>query len=147
MAKIPTPDRGQPLDVSYIYQIVEAINELSLKESSGTYKYSSIDTSSGPQTAVITDTKIVAGETTIYSSETDVAAGKTEKFSYSFKNEYKFAPIVTATPVLTSSTGSGRDVSIVIESVTVSRVDGRVTFNSTGKAALKVNIIAIGIPT
>jgi hypothetical protein len=146
MAKIPTPDRGQPLDVSYIYQIVEAINELSEQSSSATYRYSSVDTSAGPQNALITDTKIVAGETTVYNTETDVSAGKTESFSYSFKSEYKYPPIVTATPVLFSSTGSGRDVSVVIESVTTSRVDGKITFNSSGRAALKVNIIAVGIP-
>lgn len=146
MAKIPTPDRGQPLDVSYIYQMVEAINELSSQASSATYKYSSIDTSSGPQNTLITDTKVVAGEATVYSSETDVSAGKTESFSYSFKSEYKYPPIVTATPVLFSSTGSGRDVSIVIESITTSRIDGKITFNSSGKASLKINIIAVGIP-
>jgi hypothetical protein len=147
MAKIPTPDRGQPLDVSYIYQIVEAINELATQASSSTYKYSSIDTFAGVQNALITDTKIVAGEAVVYSTETDVSPGKTEPFSYSFKNEYKYPPIVTATPVLTSSTGSGRDISVVIESITTSRVDGKITFNSTGKAALKVHVIAVGIPS
>jgi len=146
MAKIPTPDRGQPLDVSYIYQIVEAINELAEQSVNATFKYSSIDTTSGPQNLLITDTKVTAGETVIYSSETDVSPGKTESFSYSFKSEYKYPPVVTATPVLITSTGSGRDVSLVIESVTTSRVDGKITFNSTGKAALKINIIAIGVP-
>jgi hypothetical protein len=146
MAKIPTPDRGQPLDVSYIYQIVEAINELSSQSSSATFKYSSIDTTAGPQNALIGDTKITAGEAIVYSNETDVSAGKTESFSYSFKSEYKYPPIVTATPVLISSTGSGRDVSVVIESVTTSRLDGKITFNSSGKAALKINIIAVGLP-
>lgn len=146
MAKIPTPDRGQPLDVSYIYYIVDAINELASQQVSATYKYSSIDTIAGPQNSLITDTKIVAGEATIYATETDVAAGKTEPFSYSFKNEYKYPPIVTATPVLVSSTGSGRDVSVVIESITTARIDGKITFNSSGKAALKINIIAVGVP-
>lgn len=146
MAKIPTPDRGQPLDVSYIYQIVEAINELSEQSVNATYKYAAIDTTAGPQNALITDMKVTAGESVIYSSETDVSAGKTESFSYSFKSEYKYPPIVTATPVLITSAGSGRDVSLVIESITTSRVDGKITFNSTGKAALKINIIAIGVP-
>jgi hypothetical protein len=146
MAKIPTPDRGQPLDVSYIYQIVEAINELSSQTSGATYRYSTVDTTAGQESLSIIDTKVVAGETTIYNSETDVSAGKTESFSYSFKSEYKYPPIVTATPVLFSSTGSGRDVSVVIESITTSRIDGKITFNSSGKAALKINIIAVGVP-
>lgn len=148
MAKIPTPDRGQPLDVSYIYQIVEAINEISSQMSSATYKYASVDTSSGTQNALITDTKVVAGEIAIYGgAQTDVTAGTTQSFSYSFKGEYKYPPVVTATPVLLSSTSAGRDVTLVIENITASRVDGRLTFNSGGTVALKVNLIAIGIPS
>ena len=28
MAKIPLPQRGQPLDVTYIYQLADTINDL-----------------------------------------------------------------------------------------------------------------------
>ena len=44
MAKIPLPERGQPLDVTYIYQLAETINDLSTQLSSATYKTTSIDT-------------------------------------------------------------------------------------------------------
>ncbi len=78
MAKLPTPDRGQPLDVSYIYQIVDAVNDISEQVSSATYKYASIGTpTSGTQSALITDTKIVAGTVDIYSTLTDVTPGLT----------------------------------------------------------------------
>jgi hypothetical protein len=50
MAKIPLPERGQPLDVTYIYQLAETINDLSTQISSATYKTTSIDTiSAGKQ--------------------------------------------------------------------------------------------------
>ena len=29
MAKVPLPERGQPLDVTYLYQLIEAVNDLS----------------------------------------------------------------------------------------------------------------------
>jgi hypothetical protein len=146
MAKIPTPDRGQPLDVSYIYQIVEAINELSSQISSARYKYASIDTSNGNESTLLTDTKVVAGEKVIYPNLTTVTADSTQPFSYSFKGEYKYPPIVTATPVLIEGTSSGQDVSVIIQSITNSSVNGIVKFNTGGSLALKVNIIAIGIP-
>jgi hypothetical protein len=146
MAKIPTPDRGQPLDVSYIYQIVEAINELSSQISSARYKYASIDTSNGNESTLLTDTKVVAGERVIYPNLTTVTADTTQAFSYSFKGEYKYPPIVTATPVLIEGTSSGQDVSVIIQSITNSSVNGIVKFNTGGSLALKVNIIAIGIP-
>lgn len=146
MAKIPTPDRGQPLDVTYIYQIVEAINDLSSQISSAKYKYASIDTSEGRQSTLLTDTKVVAGEQPIYPTLTTVTAETEKTFIFSFKGEYKYPPIVTATPVLIEGTSSGKDVAVVISSVTSSAVNGIVRFNSPGQLALKVHIIAIGIP-
>lgn len=147
MAKIPTPDRGQPLDVSYIYQMATAINDLSSQISSPTYRYTSIDTTSGPQNTLVTNTKVVAGVIDVYSTLTDVSPGLTVDRSYSFNTgEFKYPPIVTATPVLTSKSENGSDLSVTIKQVTTSRVDVSVTFFGTGKAALKVNIIAIGLP-
>jgi hypothetical protein len=146
MAKIPTPDRGQPLDVSYVYQIVEAINDLSSQISSARYKYASIDTTSGNESTLLTDTKVVAGEKVIYPTLTNVTAETTQSFSYSFKGEYRYPPIVTITPVLIEGTSSGQDVSVVIQSVTNSSVNGIVRFNTGGSLALKIHIIAIGIP-
>ncbi len=34
MAKVPLPERGQPLDVTYLYQLVEAVNDLSTQVAS-----------------------------------------------------------------------------------------------------------------
>jgi hypothetical protein len=147
MAKIPTPDRGQPLDVSYIYQMANAINDLSSQVSSPTYRYTSIDTTSGPQNTLITNTKLVAGVIDVYSTLTDVSPGLTVDRSYSFNTgEFKYPPIVTATPVLTSKSENGSDLSVTIKQITTSRVDISVTFFGTGKAALRVNLIAIGLP-
>jgi hypothetical protein len=146
MAKIPTPDRGQPLDVTYVYQIVEAINDLSSQISSAKYKYASIDTSEGRQNTLLTDTKVVAGWVNVYSAVTPVAADEEKPFSFSFKGEYKYPPIVTATPVVIDGTSSGQEVTTLITSVTTSAVNGVVKFGSSGKLALRVNIIAIGLP-
>ena len=146
MARIPTPTRGQPLDVSYIYQIVEAINELANLASSSTYKYASIDTTSGAQNILMTETRLTAGEIAVYPTLTSITAKTSKAFSYSFKGEYKYPPIVTATPVLIEGTSAGQDTSVIITSITTSRVDGSVTFNTGGTIAAKVDIIAVGVP-
>ena len=146
MAKIPTPDRGQPIDVSYIYQIVEAVNELSSQASSSTYKYTTVDTTNGQQSFVTSETKMVGGEASVYSTLTTVTAGQTQQFSYPFKGEFKYAPIVSATPVLIEGTTAGQDISVIIQSVTTSNVTGVVRFDSSGSLAVKVHIIAIGVP-
>ena len=147
MARIPTPDRGQPLDVTYVYQMVEAINDLSSQMSSAKYKYASIDTSSGNESTLLTDTKVVAGEVTVYSTLTPVTADTQPRtFTYSFKGEFKYPPIVSATPVLLAGTSAGIDVTVVIENISNGQVNGFVRFNTGGNVAVKVHIIAIGIP-
>ncbi len=44
MAKVPLPERGQPLDVTYIYQLADALNDVSTQVSSATYNYTTVDT-------------------------------------------------------------------------------------------------------
>lgn len=148
MARIPVPDRGQPIDVSYISQIVTAVNELSSKVSSATYRYASVDTPSGKEILSVADLKIVAGEKQVYSAVTAFTPDTSESFSYSFgSDEYKYPPIVTVTPVVFEGTAVNQELSVLITSVTRSSVSGVVNFNTTGNVALKLNILAIGVPS
>jgi hypothetical protein len=41
----------------------------------------------------------------------------------------------------------GDDVTVVIRSITTSRIEGIVKFNKAGQVTTSVNITAIGIPT
>lgn len=148
MAKIPVPDRGQPIDVSYISQIVTAINELSSQVSSATYKYASVDTVSGKESLMVSDLKVVAGERFVYSAITSFTPETSESFSYSFgSDEYKYPPIVTVTPVIVDGSAVNQDVSVLITSVTRSAVSGVVNFNTSGSVSMKLNIIAMGVPS
>lgn len=148
MSKIPLPDRGQPLDVTYIYQIANAINDLSNSISSATDSYTSIQTlDAGIQSIKTSQAKINAGFVQITNNET-VTANTTKSFSYSFQSDFKYPPVVTATVVNDNSNQtSGDDVSVVIRSITTGRVDGVVKFIVGGPVSTSVNIIAIGIPT
>jgi len=146
MAKIPLPELGQPLDVSYIYQIANAINELSLQVSPAIYKYVTVDVpGSVSQNAKASETRIIAGYTDVVKGSNQ-SVGSQQPFSYSFAADFKFAPIVTATPINIGGTEAGKNVSVVIKSITTSKVDGIVNFNSSGDVSIGVNLIIVGMP-
>ncbi len=147
MAKIPLPDRGQPLDVTYIYQMANAINEMSNEVSSATYNYTTIATrDAGEQSIQTRAAKIVGGFVDITTND-QVSAGDTKPWSFSYSADFKYPPIATATVVNRGTSDVGDDVTVVIRSVTTSRIEGIVRFNSGGQATTSVNILAIGIPT
>jgi hypothetical protein len=147
MAKIPLPDRGQPLDVTYIYQIADAINKVSNEISSATYNYTTVSTrDANEQTIQTRAAKIVAGFVDITTNES-VTAGTTKPFYFSYSSDFKYPPIATATIVNRGASSIGDDVTVIIRSITTSRIEGIVKFNSAGQVTTTVNITAIGIPT
>lgn len=146
MSQIPLPERGQPIDVTYIYQIADAINNLSSQITPSTNKYVTVDTpQDGKQSVLSSGVKINAAYVEVYSNAT-VLAGQEQSFSYSYPAEYKFTPVATATPVNIGGTNAGKDVSVILKNVTTSRVDGIVKFNSNGDLTIGVNLIILGIP-
>ena len=146
MAKIPLPERGQPIDVAYIYQIANALNQVSDQVSSATYNYTTIDTlSAGKQSVKTSETRIIGGSITVANNATQTASS-TRSFTYTFPSDFKYTPIVTATPINTGKTVAGEDVTVVVTDVTRSSVTGIVRFNSSGNVSTIVNLIIIGIP-
>lgn len=146
MAKIPLPERGQPLDVSYIYQLANAVNDLSSQVSPALYKYVTVDTAGvGKQSVKASEARILGGYVEIVNSASKTK-GDTVAFSYDFATDFKYAPIATATPLNIANTSAGKNVSVVLKSVTTSKVEGVVVFNETGDVTVAVNLIIIGIP-
>lgn len=147
MAKLPLPDRGQPLDVTYMYAVASAVNDIATEISSATYNYTDVKTrEAGDQTITTAQARIVCGYVDVVTNE-NVIAGTTKTFSYGYNSDFKYAPIVTATPVNTGSTPIGNEVQITLTAITTGRVDGILKFNQTGIASVSINIMAIGIPT
>jgi hypothetical protein len=145
MAKVPLPDRGQPLDLSYIYQLADAINNLSNQLSPVNAKYTTIDTdTSGQQVVRTSDARIIGGYKDVEKKD---ASSTEEPFSYPF-SDFAYPPIVTATPYVTGAakTIAGKDTSVIITEITTGRVDGVVRFNTPGEASVRVNLTIIGIP-
>jgi hypothetical protein len=145
MAILNVPERGQPLDVSTISQIVNAINTLSTSVTNSTYKYVTVDTQgAGKQSVKTSDAKIIGGYVDVVNNSSQ-NAGDEVSFSYDF-SDFKFAPIVTATPVNVTNTPAGKNVSVILKPVTTTKVEGVVKFNTTGEATIGVNLIIVGIP-
>jgi hypothetical protein len=148
MARIPLPERGQPLDVAYIYTLANALNDLSTQVSPSTYKYVTVDTpgsSTSRQNVKASEARIIGGYVEVANNST-VSAGNEKSFSYDFPAEFKFAPIATATIVNTGNTAAGKDVSVILKSVTTSKIEGTVTFGTSGDVSVAINLIVVGIP-
>lgn len=146
MAKVPLPERGQPLDVTYIYQLADTINDLSTQVSSATYNYTTVDTvSAGAQSIKTSEARVIAGYKEVANNSTVTAASE-KTFTYDFPSDFKYAPIVTATAVNFGNTAAGQDVSVVLKNITTSRIEGVVKFGIGGTASVAVNLIIVGIP-
>jgi hypothetical protein len=146
MAKVPLPERGQPLDVTYIYQLADAVNDLSTQVSSATYNYTTIDTvSAGKQNIKTSEARVVGGYVEVANNSTVTAASE-KTFSYDFPSDFKYSPIVSATPVNIGNTPAGQNVSVILKTITNSRIEGVVRFGASGDLSLAVHLIIIGIP-
>ena len=145
MAKIPLPERGQPIDVTYIYELTKAVNDLSAQVSSATYKTTTVNAgTAGPQSVKTSEAKFIGGYVEVANNKT-VTASSEVTFSLPY-NDFKYAPIVTATPINKGGTPAGQNVTVTLTNVTTTKVDGIVRFNAAGDLTVGVNLIIIGIP-
>jgi hypothetical protein len=54
--------------------------------------------------------------------------------------------VVTVTPINIGNTDAGKDVTVTINSISTSRVEGTVKFNTGGDTSVGLNLIVVGIP-
>jgi hypothetical protein len=145
MAKVPLPERGQPIDVTYIYELTKAVNDLSAQVSSATYKTTTVDAgTAGPQSVKTSEAKFIGGYVEVADNKT-VTASSEVTFSLPY-SDFKYAPVVTATPYNKGGTPAGQNVTVTLTSITTTKVDGVVRVNAGGNLTVGVNLIIIGIP-
>lgn len=149
MATLPVPERGQPLDVTYIYDIVKSINELYTVIGGDSRKgYVGIFTRGpeGPQEVKTSESQIIAAFETVTPTSLQTA-GTSLPWYHDFRKQFAYPPIVTATAYNTGNNDSGKDVTITISNISTSKVEGFVKFNAGGETTIGINIIAVGKPT
>lgn len=133
---IPTPNRGQPLDVDYISQMANQINAIGNLVDNAT-AFSTVGTVSRRTNEL----KIVA-KTVSYSKQADEKAS--ESISITFP-PFNGIPIATATVVASSEVGDA--ATVVIKELTSQSASLKVDFGDrTGVAAININFIAVGLP-
>jgi hypothetical protein len=126
--------------------LADTINDLSTQVSSATYNYTTVDTvSAGKQSVKTSEARMIGGYVEVANNST-VSAGNEKTFSYDFPSDFKYQPIATATPVNIGNTPAGQNVSVILKTVTTSRVEGIVRFGASGDLSLAVNLIILGIP-
>jgi hypothetical protein len=141
MAKIPLPERGQPIDVSYIAQITNAINELSDALINTGYNYTTVN-GTDIQTA---NARIIA-RTINVSPGSSQTADKTVPFTFAYNLNFKSTPVATATIVNTGRTDAGDAATVILTDINANSISGLVRFQKTGNVTADVNVIVIGIP-
>lgn len=144
LRSLPVPDTGQPLDVAYIYGMVETINSLVEQVSPTTNRFTVLKTPALDSSVLTSGSRFHAEYVQVF-SDTDVTVGTEKTFEVNLSG-YTSAPVVTATPQAGDSVGS-TNVSVVLKSVTAQKVLGVVRSNVAGKISVGVHVIAIGIPS
>jgi len=149
MTILTPPDRGQPIDVPYIYTMATKINEISEKISESAERYTTVfsrETGSDPLEQRTSDVKFYANFFDL-DQQLQVSQGDTKDFRFDISGlGFKYPPIAVATPVNTGTSRASNDVLVVITSITNSEIRGFVRFNSSGTVDIAVNCIAIGVP-
>jgi hypothetical protein len=141
-----TPSAGQPIDATYLLEIAKAVNDLSDRiAATSTMQYLTVDTKSvGKQSIKTSEARIIGAYTDVFSGT--VTANQEKEWSIDFPPDFKYPPIITATPVAITGSSSGTGVSVVIKTISKSKVTGVVSFSTGGNFAIGVNVIIVGIP-
>ena len=145
MAAISLPEKGQPLDVNYIYEMASQIN--SLTNSLAVRKTSS----SQVNKVVETTGNLRFFAATLPVSEKNASSTQVipaPDFNYSSAG-FKTAPVVVATVVNlggVSGTDAGNSATVVLKTVGAQQALGDIRFGLSGGLNIAINYIAVGIP-
>ena len=146
--QLPIPQRGQPLDVSYINDIVSTVNEVITS------------TSTKPANVVLVNNKVnntknsiaipkahIYAEVFNVANASTVVAGDEKSTDVNFPYPFISPPVVVATPWNKGgSDTAGKNVSVYVSDVNTSKATIVTKFSSNGSATVDVNVLVIGIP-
>jgi len=139
MATINTPNRGQPIDVTLLSSIVEAIGDLQ------TAQNTAVQSSINKVKASTGSLKFYAETQSI--SINNITTSPEEKFSFSYP-VFGSAPVAIVGITNKTSTVSGANgATAVLTDVTRDSAKGLIKFpsGSTGSVNIEINLIAIGL--
>jgi hypothetical protein len=141
--KIPLPERGQPIDLNYLYQIANSINDLSNAVSTSNTT-SVINNGINPREDVTTN-KLRFYATTRNVVVGNVNGGTSQNWSVDLSPDFLFTPVAVATVQNNTASTAGNNITLVIRNITTSRVEGNVLYNAGGSIDININVIAVGV--
>jgi hypothetical protein len=143
MPQISPPERGQPIDIDYLYEIVNAINTINNQIVSSSNAESRVSGSNRTNTDAIKTSSLK-----IYANQIDLVGGKVDANQSQTINvtfpAFKYPPVVTVTPLIQNFKEQSKDVILSIENVTTTNVDIIATFKKSGQVDIDIHLIAIG---
>jgi hypothetical protein len=145
MASISLPEKGQPIDVNYIYEMASQINNItntiSVRSSSSSQVNKVIETTGNLR--FFAATLPVSAKTASSNEVIDMP-----DFNYSSAGFNK-TPVVVATVLNNggvSGVDAGNSATVVLDSIGTSQATGVLRFGLSGGLNISINLIAIGIP-
>lgn len=145
MPQISPPERGQPLDIDYLYEIAESINDINNQVSSTSNAESRIAGADSSRTDAVKTSSIK-----FYAAQIPVAAGKVSSGGITtapirFPSNFAYPPIVTITPIIQNYKDESKNCIATIENVTTAGADIILTFTKdANQVDVDVHVIAIG---
>lgn len=144
MSKVPLPERGQPLDVAYLYTLAEAINSLSEEGSALAQGNNFYFKGQGAPSLV--SRKLYGAQVSAQYVEKEITNANEYIIPINFEPNFSSTPVVTATLVNPTSS-SGINGIVTVRNLNTSRCDiGFVKTSTEGSGKVGFNIIAIGLP-
>lgn len=146
MPQISPPERGQPLDIDYLYEIVSSINDINnqLAPANST-SVSRIPGADSTRTDAIKTASIKMFAIEVPVATGKVSAGGIVTRPVQFSSNFLYKPIVTVTPIIKNYRDQSKNCIVTIENVTTSGVDIVFTFTANAEnVAVDAHIIAIG---
>lgn len=140
MAAIELPDKGQPLDISYLYRIVDEINRLNNVVAGGgtesLIKYSG----DGQVTNVLTSEVVIFSATQQVSGISSQDSSLTTRFDFP---SFKRAPVVTATA---QSVSGSENIYCLVKTVSDRSCEVKLILPSgtTTQVTANISIVAVG---
>lgn len=139
MAQIELPERGQPLDISYIHKLVQQIQNLqdTLGNAFSKIRYRDVNTPSN-----VSPANLVFYAETLKITDSNLSTQTNATATFDYSGLFKTTPVVVCS--ITSLDGVS-NLYTVLEKVTQNNCNVNVFSSSTGGAfSADVSIIAIG---
>lgn len=139
MATIISPTRGQPIDVTLISSLVDAVSDLQNSQLTSTQSRVNGVAVNNSSIKFYAETKSI--------TINNITTSPEEKFFFTYPNFTSVPVALVGLTNITSTVSGGNAATAVLTSVTKDRVDGIIKFpsGSTGSVNMQINLIAIGI--